>query len=106
MWPSWSGSPPRLATPSPGPVVRGGRRDEGVEVNGQGARVGDRRPGALHRDRCEHHRRTDPHRGLHPARRPEVMTATGAGRPELVPPAAPGFSPVTGKEEVTSVCAG
>ena len=28
-----------------------------------------------------------------------------AGRLELVPPAAPGFSPVTGKEEVTSVCA-
>ena len=27
------------------------------------------------------------------------------GRLELVPPAAPGFSPVTGKEEVTSVCA-
>ena len=28
-----------------------------------------------------------------------------AGRLELVPPAAPGFSPVTGKEEVISVCA-
>jgi hypothetical protein len=28
-----------------------------------------------------------------------------AGRLELVPPAAPVFSPVTGKEEVTSVCA-
>jgi hypothetical protein len=28
-----------------------------------------------------------------------------AGRLELVPPAAPVFFPVTGKEEVTSVCA-
>jgi hypothetical protein len=28
-----------------------------------------------------------------------------AGRLELVPPAAPVFSPVTGKEEVISVCA-
>jgi hypothetical protein len=31
---------------------------------------------------------------------------TRAGRLELVPPAAPGFSPVTGKEEVIMVCAG
>ena len=29
-----------------------------------------------------------------------------AGRPELVPPAAPGFSPATVKEEVSIVCAG
>jgi hypothetical protein len=29
-----------------------------------------------------------------------------AGRLELVPPAAPVFSPVTGKEEVTRLCAG
>ena len=28
-----------------------------------------------------------------------------AGRLELVPPAAPGFSPLASKEEVTSVCA-
>jgi hypothetical protein len=28
-----------------------------------------------------------------------------AGRLELVPPAAPGFSPVTGKEELTMLCA-
>jgi hypothetical protein len=28
-----------------------------------------------------------------------------AGRLELVPPAAPGFSPETSMEEVTSVCA-
>jgi hypothetical protein len=28
-----------------------------------------------------------------------------AGRLELVPPAAPGFSPVASKEEVISVCA-
>jgi hypothetical protein len=28
-----------------------------------------------------------------------------AGRLELVPPAAPVFSPVTGKEEVTRLCA-
>jgi hypothetical protein len=28
-----------------------------------------------------------------------------AGRLELVPPAAPGFSPKTGKEEVTRLCA-
>ena len=28
-----------------------------------------------------------------------------AGRLELVPPAAPGVSPVTGKEEVSIICA-
>jgi hypothetical protein len=33
------------------------------------------------------------------------MTDVKAGRPELVPPAAPGFSPQARKEEVTSVCA-
>src|SRR5579862_3627123 len=102
MWPSWNGSPPpRPASRSPAPVVRAGRR-EGGRVNGQGARLGDRRPGALHGDRRGPGGRADPHRDLHPDRRAEVMTATTkAGRPELVPPAVPGFSPVTGKEEVT-----
>jgi hypothetical protein len=28
-----------------------------------------------------------------------------AGRPELVPPAAPGLSPATGKKEVSILCA-
>jgi hypothetical protein len=34
-----------------------------------------------------------------------MATRMQAGRLELVPPAAPVFSPVIGKEEVTSVCA-
>jgi len=34
-----------------------------------------------------------------------MVTQIKAGRPELVPPAAPGFSPATGKEEVSILCA-
>ena len=34
-----------------------------------------------------------------------MATQIEAGRLELVPPAAPGFSPVACKEEVTSLCA-
>ncbi len=51
----------------------------------------------------------DPARGGRPGpcRAGGVMvTQIKAGRPELVPPAAPGLSPATGKKEVSIVCAG
>ena len=35
-----------------------------------------------------------------------IVMSDGAGRLELQPPAAPGFSPVASKEEVNSLCAG
>ena len=42
-----------------------------------------------------------------PCRAGGVMaTQIKAGRPELVPPAAPGLSPATGKKEVSIICAG
>ena len=34
-----------------------------------------------------------------------MATQIKAGRPELVPPAAPGLSPATGKKEVSILCA-
>ena len=96
--------------------IHDGAADITITNPGQGEVTADdvtvRPPARRRRDpvrgRAGHDRRPEPAPGSRPGpgRAGGVMALQiKAGRPELVPPAAPGLSPATGKEEVSILCA-